>query len=345
MKDILYGILDEYSKQLTKHQINQYVTKLRDYFIPYLIEHYEGTDIIHLFRNEFTRSDIINSTVYYIKNNTNVKSVSAIDDFLISLNSLFQNKILKDYSNQNIAVLIPFNQLSEEIHKKLKVDGIVLKEKESKPSINNDEYNFIIEYLNNSTYGRLMSYQRPIILELFLLYGFSFDTLANLKRSAYNPMRNSLRIEFMNDKRNIVDLELPYKFRKQFIELLTFRDTTENLSSKYLFVTENNNMITHQAAFQELDKIREAYELEMDIQYNEYLSNPFTATGLQKYAIINMLLSGMNETIISAFTNQKEDIMRDCQSKVGEQYQGDINRYVNHMIRGIASYDTFNADD
>ncbi len=31
MKDILCRILDDYSEKLTKHQINQYVTKLRDY--------------------------------------------------------------------------------------------------------------------------------------------------------------------------------------------------------------------------------------------------------------------------------------------------------------------------
>ncbi|PKM60397.1 MAG: hypothetical protein CVU99_08400 [Firmicutes bacterium HGW-Firmicutes-4] len=336
--------LDVYSKCLTKHQQNQYVSKLRNYFVPYLVENYDGIEIKELFESEFTKRDIIDSTIFYITENKNVKSISAIDDFLIALNSFFQRKILKDYDNQNISRLIPFNKLSNDINNCLINKGIVLRPKESDPSINFDEYNFIVDYLKRIHKKRLMSYQCPIILELFMLYGFSYDKLASLKRSSYDQERNSLKIQFDNDARNTVSLELPYKLKKQFYDLFAFRNSKSGINSEYLFVTESNKMITHHIAFQELSKIRKLYENEMEIDYGEFQNNPFTATGLQKFAITNMLLSGMNETIISSFTNQKEEILKACQMSVNEQFQIDINRYVNHMLRGIETYDEFNED-
>lgn len=344
MEKILCSTLDDYSKHLTRHQKNQYVTKIRNYFVPYLVENYDGIEIKELFESEFTKRDIIDATIYYITKNKNIKSISAIDDFLIALNSFFQRKILRDYVNQNIAILVPFNKLSNDVNSYLSDKGIILKAKESNPAINFDEYNFIVDYLKKSSKKRLMSYQRPIILELFMLYGFSYDKLACFKRESYDMERNSLKIQFNNDNRNIVSLELPYKLKEQFHELFAFRNSKKNLNSVYLFINENNKMITHDVASIELTKIRKAYEKEMDIEYSLYQNNPFTATGLQKFAITKMLLAGMNETIISSFTNQQEDILKECQIRVNEQFQMDINRYINHMIRGIDTYDVFNDD-
>ncbi|AFA46954.1 hypothetical protein [Acetobacterium woodii] len=334
--------LDAYSNYLTKHQRNQYVPKLKNYFIPYLAENYESIEIKELFESEFTKRDIIDSTIFYITKNKNVKSISAIDDFLIALNSFFQRKILKDYNNQNIARLLPFVKLSNEINICLVEEGIILRAKESFPAINFDESNFILDYFKKSSKKRLISYECPIIFELFMLYGFSYDKLTNLKREAYDMERNSIEIQFDNDSRSIVSLELPYKLKEQFYELFTFRNSKENLNSDYLFVNESNNLIMHDIASRELNKIRKAYEKEMDIDYDVDQNNPFTATGLQKYAIIKMLLAGMNATIISSFTNQQDEIIKSCQIRVSEQFQMDINRYVNHMIRGIATYDVFN---
>jgi integrase len=345
MKEMLSSIseaLDAYSKPLTIHQKNQYVAKLRNYFIPYLEKKYGGIDIKELFNSQFTKRDIIDSTVYYITNNANVKSISAIDDFLSALNSFFQREILQNYVNQNIAILLPFNKFSDDINKHLISMGIVLKEKESNPSINFDEYAFIVEFLSKISYSSLISYQRPIILELFMLYGFSFDKLANLKRESYDRERNTIRVEFDNDTRNTVSLELPYKLKKQFSDFFTFRDLKSSITSEYLFINKTGNMITHRNAFDILKKIRNAYEIEMKIIYDEFQNNPFTATGLQKFALRNMLLSGMNETIISSFTNQKGDILKECQTGVSEQFHMDINRYVNHIVRGIETYDVFN---
>lgn len=332
-------VINGYGENLTTYQYNQYLVKLRDYLVPYIIDNYADSNLDMIFKNEFTRSDILNSTIYYITKNQNVKSMSAIDDFLIALNSLFVNHLFDKYVNQNLMILVPFTGLRNDINQKLISMGINLLEKESNPNIEEDEYRFILDYLDSYSGTRLMSLQLPIIIRLFLLYGFSFDKLASLNIDDYDIERNTLRIENIRDKRNIINLELPFCMRTYFKKLFEFRSNKPELNLSLLFVTEKNNKIEHTAPFNILKKIKESYEENMGIFYDDNLKNPFTSTGLQKYAIINMLLCGMNETTISDLTDQQQDIISSCQLKVSENNKGDLNRYVNHKIRGIKTYD------
>ena len=52
-----------------------------------------------------------------------------------------------------------------------------------------------------------------------------------------------------------------------------------------------------------------------------------------------MIEGGMNQSIIMDFTGQGSDIFSDCQNIVDERKHLNRNRYINHMIRGIVSYD------
>ena len=89
MKAELMELLEGFSKTLTVWKYNSYVFKVRDYFIPYLLENKQGMSVERVFREEFTRMDIVNATVYYVEHNRNVESLSAIHDFLVMLNVLF----------------------------------------------------------------------------------------------------------------------------------------------------------------------------------------------------------------------------------------------------------------
>lgn len=101
MKAELMELLEEFSKTLTVWKYNSYVFKVRDYFIPYLLENKEGMPIERVFKEEFTRMDIVNATVYYVEHNRNVESLSAIHDFLVMLNVLF-SYIFEKYPNSNL---------------------------------------------------------------------------------------------------------------------------------------------------------------------------------------------------------------------------------------------------
>lgn len=353
MEKELLELIEEFRDKLTKYQYNQYAIKLRDYLVPYLIKEHPKSNLKILFENEFTRNDIINSTVYYIENNKNVKRISAIDDFLTALNRFFVELIFSKYNNQNVRNLIPLNKLNTEINRILKSKGISLLEKETDPPVDADQYKAIITFLENySKVNKLHAYQDPIIIKLMLLYGFSTDRMAKLEKDSYDINRNTLLIVNPKDARQDFKLELPYCFNEEFKKLFEFKSKNLKFNSKYLFVNEKNNMIKNDVVSRLLEKIKTEFQNENRVEFQkdnkveiqkddklEFKKNPFTPTGLQKYAIIQMILAGMNQTIITEFTGQKESILLDCQLEVNKDNSIERTRYVNYKIRRIVTYD------
>lgn len=346
MQEKLLEIINQFENSLTTiYQKNQHIPKLKTYLVKYLVNKYQNLDLHMLFTNEFTRKDIIDSTIFYIEENINIRNLSAIDDFLIALNKFFNNIVFKKYNNQNVRNLYPFTSLKDDINKELISRGIKLHKREPYPSIGEDEYNFILEYLKGYSGTRLQSYQLPIVIKLMLLYGFSFDKLADLKKENYNIEKNILKIVNTEDIRQEFLLELPFSFLKEFEILFEFRKNHKrNLNNEFLFLTEENNKINSGTIHDFLDKIKKEFEKVEEIKF-EKKKNPFTATGLQKFAIINMILTGVNESIITDLTGQKDEILSYCQLKVSEKNVIHLNRYINSKIRNLHAYDDFLANE
>lgn len=57
------------------------------------------------------------------------------------------------------------------------------------------------------------------------------------------------------------------------------------------------------------------------------------------HAIIKMIESGLNQAVIMDLTGQGIDVFSDCQNIVDNRNGFSRNRYINHMIRGIDTYD------
>lgn len=140
----------------------------------------------------------------------------------------------------------------------------------------------------------------------------------------------------MTDARQIFKLELPYCFIEEFNKLYKFRYSKPELNAQYLFTNEKNNMIVNGIVNELLKKIRKEFQEDNKVEFEK---NPFTPTGLQKYSIIQMILAGVNQTIITEFTGQKEDILFDCQLEVNKNNIIERTRYVNYKIRSLATYD------
>lgn len=339
MKIELLNLLDDFRKKLTDYQYNQYIPKLRDYLFPYIESNFQESSISEIFQNEFTKKNIIDSAIYYIDINTNVQRISAIEDYLIALNSFFEKTIFEKYHNTNLMSLKPFVRLSKDVKEKIKEKNIKLLEKETFPAINDFQFEYIFYYLNNDySFRSLSSYQIPIILKLMLLYGFSHDILSNLKLNSYDSDKNTLLINNMKDIRKNITLELPFNLKENFIQYFNFRNLQTSINSEFLFVTEKNTKIKNSFSSKTLDKIREKFTYDNPDIYDN-TRNPFTPTGLQKYAIIKLILSDFNQSILSDLTGQKQDILIDCQLSVNEKKVIKLNRYINHMIRGIDTYD------
>lgn len=335
-EDLFKLIVNDFGGLLSQYEYNQYVVKLRDYFLPYIeLNKSHCRSIEELFKYELTRIDIINSTIYYVENNTNVTCKSAVDDFLIALNRLFEETVNKKYFNQNLVNIQPFNPLSIEIEIEIEKRGIkYLKDKESFPSISEKEYDLLIDYLKNMKCDKITEYQYKIIISLLLIYGFSFDRIININYEDYSIERGILSI-FYDDNR-CIDLELPYNLKLLMNEFINIRKSTK-VEIESMFITKEGNTISHGYLTKFLKKVK-------DIQHVKTSDsrNSFTPTGLAKYAVINMILEGMNQSIILDLTGFKLDHYLDCQNKVNEIKNLNLNRYVNRMIRGISTFDDIN---
>ncbi|MBD8496905.1 hypothetical protein [Paenibacillus arenosi] len=336
MKEELLRIIYKFGLNLSKSEYNQYIPKLRDYFVKYLIDTMSNSTIENVFKHEFTRNNIIQSTIYYVVNNENVKSKSAIDDFLIALNRFFEESIYIKYPNHNLISLKPFTSLNKEIESALSSNGIKLEERQSSPSINDEQYKFILNYIHNDKDNSFKTRQVRIIIKLFLLYGFSFDRIINLKKSDYSLEHRILEIVYKDMPRRSLQLEVPYSLHKEF-EIYLQKLSQTDFESERFFLNTRGNPITHEFTIDYLKEIRNMYFSNNELE--KELRNPFTPTGLAKYAIIRMILDSVNQSVISDLTDFKTDVLSNCQDIVNEIKELNRNRYVNHMIRGLQAYD------
>lgn len=337
MKQGIIQLIDQLGMGLSEYEYNQYMPKLRDYFVDYLIENKsQALDIPNLFKFEFTRSDIILSTEYYVTKNENVKSKSAIDDFLIALNRFFDEVINIKYPNQNLITIRPFTNLNKDIEKDLLAKGIELEDRQAYPPIKEDQYKFILEYLERDKDLTVKNKQVHIIIKLLLLYGFSFDRIMNMKAESYSSERRTLELIYRENPLRSFKLELPYSLYKEiqsYVQGLSDKNNRKN----FLFITKTGNKIKHDFPNEYLSKIKNEYFLGNEIEKEP--RNPFTPTGLAKYAVINMILKGVNQSVILDLTGFKDDMYLACQKEVNEMKVLNRNRYINHMIRDISTYD------
>jgi hypothetical protein len=61
--------------------------------------------------------------------------------------------------------------------------------------------------------------------------------------------------------------------------------------------------------------------------------------GLVKYAIVQMLIEGMGETIIKRFTGAGAKIFMSCWNHVEQSMNIQLDRYVDSKIRSIKTFD------
>lgn len=331
-------IINEFGNELTSHEFNQYVPKLRDYFIPYIVENKKHcSDIKTLFSAEITKNDIISSTIYYIQKNENVKSKSSIDDFLIALNQLFEEILFEKYPNATLERYKPFTSIASEVESNLIKLGVTLKDREVFPAIKEEHFKHVLNKLENMKENNFKAMSCKVIFKLLLLYGLSFERIIEMKIEDFDIEKRLIIIPYNDGIDRHIALEISYKLYNDFLVYIDLRGKTEFKDSKLLFINTKGKNIKHDWLSWYLDKFKGDFESITKTKIEG--KNPFTPTGFLKYAIINMILEGMNQSIIMTLTGAKEDIFSDCQEEVDRQKNLNRNRYINHKIRGISSFD------
>ena len=250
------------------------------------------------------------------------------------LNVLF-GYIFEKYPNSNLQQYKSFTVFQNEIIETLESKGRTLKSKEVYPSLDYEKFDFVINYVKTTNVRdcRLKKFKtNAIAIKLLILYGISLDKLSALKVNNYDYKRRAIEISG-NDERDKIYLEIPYSLALEIEEYLESRNAEK---SDYLLAKNSNTQIDPSFVKDTLDVIREEYE---EIFDKDDGVNQFTVTGIQKFAIVQIILSGMNQAVIKEFTGQGDDILKDCQRQVNVEKKIDINRHINFTMRCIETYD------
>lgn len=305
-------------------------------FIDYLKEkraNYDGT-FHDFFENDFSKNDIIQSCVGYVRNSSKAKSVIAIERYLNAMSKLYEECIQKhDCNNRNLFAILPFGNLKSQVNEKLR--DLNLEEKTSIPPIDETTAEKIVDYLEKEKDNQSIVFKRnSIILRLIILYGFKLEKLKYIKVSDLRYENHILDINNDKDEGNILSLELPYPLVRdisEYIEILK-RDTNFK-ANQYLFLSSTGKSIDSSCCKETFDKIN-----------RDNSCCRITLVGICKYAIINMIGVGISTEKIKLISGVRNDIINDCERLYlknlrGSEENNSLSREVNQKIRSIPIYD------
>ncbi|MCO1600026.1 hypothetical protein [Desulfosporosinus nitroreducens] len=342
----------------TSFTSDQYVPKVKVLF-SYLTQTYDGVDnsdpkaMESLFKYTITHNDLIESTVFYIKDKR-LTFEQAIYDSLISFNAFFKFlNYSKNIENTNLIRVFNNSEELKQIYAKIKIllneNKIFLKPRQQYPSLQEEEFKFINNYLISNPkltqYKSVKSTQCLIILKLFLLLGLKPEKLFELPADSVNLEYNYIKIPSESNNNNLYISRLPNNIIFLFKKLYKLREKAHhNSKGNYLFFNRNGKMIDNDYTTDILKDIEDLFYNEnlIDINLRILDRSQFTQSGLTKYAIINMIKANIPQSLILDFTGNKSDIYDDCQNSVNTDNFNENSRYIDSKIRGIETYDYFN---
>jgi len=296
-----------------------------------------GEDTLETYLRGIRADHILNSLDFYIQTkdikceDTARSYISTIREYFRYINreENLKNNLVESFSyNQDSQG--SFSQIVETKIKELRVKKI-LKYPRQKPHIEDTQFNILYkdcdEIMNRTkiedifkagaTYnGNYTNFIAALITKLILFTGIKFKCISTIKESDLNLSYNTITI---NDH----TIHLPQNLSDQLRKYKEFRDKIESDSTALLIefngepVTDNNDV---------------ANLIKRNIDTHSTIS-------IGKFAIINMIKKGINQSIIQRFTGYGIDVYTYCQEVVNEEKTEDKNRYLDSKIRNIYTFD------
>lgn len=165
-------------------------------------------------------------------------------------------------------------------------------------------------------------YRSALIIKLILLTGVLYRTLITIKRFDLDLKHNTITI-------NDLTIHLPNRFLDQMEKYLEIRHE----------IIERNTNGECDSLFIEFDSSPISDKDSTTINFLRDISGRGDLNGIIKYAIINMIRKGINQSIIVKFTGVGDKIYSDCQSKVNREMDLNASRYLDSKIRSIKIFD------
>lgn len=318
----LQGLLDEFGASITKSKYNSYMPILKNSFIPFLNDKYSKEiekSMDRFFGIMISTRDIIDGGINYVDNTKKVVGEAAIDKYLTATNMFFKDVIYPKWPNCQLSTVESFKVFYDDIRENC---GKELKGYSPRAHLEDDDYEGLLEYLDELNSDSARGAMAKAVIPLILLYGFKIGTIAEIKTDCFSPEMRKLKLNNQD-----IWLELPYR-----IYLNVNHIYQKNINSPYLFdIGKNQRLISDY-----FDDIINAYNARLSKK------TKITLDGLSKYAVINMFLAGMNPIVIEKISGMKEVNLKYCQRMAWEMTKPRLNSYVNSMLRGIKNFDDFN---
>lgn len=306
------------------------------YLIQYLNNKYANEEISvnNFLTKEFTMRDIIKSCVWYLEH-SNARSVTAIQKYLNAMTKLYVSFLKpKGYDNRNFDEIIPFSQLQSDVKEALSKKK--LQEKISFPAIIDSDCKVIFDYFKHNKRPSFVRSQISIIFKLLMTFGFKFRRIKYIRVQDFNFNQKCLFIEI--DDGEMLSLDLPSALA---IEIKEYIDNPQRpVDSYYMFLNTEGHTISPDFLSYYFS---EAKKMCKNADKNGL--NRFTATGLAKYAICNMIKQGMNPSIIKLITGMDDIVIDYCIDEVfGLNNRINLNQYINVKLRATNIFESIHTN-
>jgi len=179
--------------------------------------------------------------------------------------------------------------------------------------------NLILEY--KSYPYKYRYFYASIIFKLILFTGIPYRVVRELKYNDVNSDYNTICI-------NGYSIHLPHNLSIQIKKYLQVRKELLkrlNVKSDLLFIEIKGDQLPPQTS-----------------KLAKYLNNYIGRGDLDcliKFALIQMLTRGINQSIIADFTKAGEDKLQYCQQQLKQSEEFTINRYLDSRLRSLETFD------
>jgi len=358
--EALRDIISFFDKQLSVGERNLYAPKISA-FLDYLEDTYNLKsnmhEVVEVFKN-VKKDDIRKGLDYFIdptrrEGKKKVLYKKTAKDFVTAVNELFrflhENEIVNDDIIIGLGVSKSDPKTVTELIKEIDNDPLLLDE-EKFPPVTKEEYKFIVNQCNhtfnnlvakNKEHKNFTDFTATIITKIILFSGVQYSLIIQLEIDCLDLDFNTISV-------NSMVIRLPRELSYQLKHYLKIR--SERLEAKkatknhYLFITYHGNRLpentgTYLGKFLNI-KCRLDEETEEELENTD--RNHYTPTGISKFAIIQMIIGGIDQYIIKDFTGADNTIFEDCRKRVSFIYKQDskyISRYLDSKLRNLETSD------
>lgn len=310
-------------EELTRRSNFPPFKKALENFCKYLKSKGVCPSTVNHYLSSMSLEDILDSIKFTIESKSGVQSPDSYSNHRACLVQFFtyltENKIIE---NKNLMAGFGISATSPNSYyysvSKLLAEHPLIDSNDTVYYLNDEEIKGIIKrcdyfFQSNTDYTSLTI---ALIVKTTILLGCSYRHLRRILLKNLDLDHGILTVgEFA--------IHLPTKMIDQF--KLYINNRPDNADATFLFVEENGERI---------------YWANSKYQsYSKILLKDFTFTQILRYAIVNLILKGVNRSIIEDLTDIGTDVYHSCQGYVNEQKGMYASRYIDSKIRSLSSFD------